>query len=118
MSWRQYFDNRRDQHIADLIKFGIRPPRTNRKRKKDPSEYIAQSEKSRTALIDHALEHEHDFDMENMIILDHSNNYQKLKTLEMLHIKTKDTVNKRTDVAQSINQYAAPIDFLQSRNLI
>jgi hypothetical protein len=53
------------------------------------------NKKNRTALEDHVLEG-HQFDSNRFEIVDRSNNYGKLKLLEMLHISTNDTVNKRS----------------------
>jgi hypothetical protein len=97
MVWRQFANKRKKQHIS--------------------GQNNARNRKNRTALEDHVLEG-HQFDFSKFEILDRCNNYGKLKLLEMLHITTNETVNKRSDVSNAIHQYAGLLHHLKLRNLL
>jgi hypothetical protein len=96
--WRQFITKRKKQHIYGQNKAGAK--------------------KNRTALEDHVVNEGHQFDFDNMRILDTNSNYGKLKILEMLHINANDTVNKRSDVSNTIHQYSGLLHHLKSRNFI
>jgi hypothetical protein len=98
MVWRQFAKKRKKQHIS--------------------GEKNARNRKNRTALEDHVVEENHSFDFDSFEILDTSNNYLKLKLLEMIHIATKETVNKRSDVSNAVQQYAGLLHHLKAKNFI
>ncbi len=64
--WRQSANKRRKQHMT--------------------GQKHAWKKKNRTALEDHVIEEDHQFDFDKFEILDGCNNYNKLKLLEMIHI--------------------------------
>ncbi|XP_062714712.1 uncharacterized protein LOC134291229 [Aedes albopictus] len=73
-----------------------------------------------TALIQHCIEHNHRFNLDQTQIIDHSYKQTTLPFLEMCHITNTDkTVNKRTDVDRLSTTYAAvlhSIKTIQERN--
>jgi len=72
-----------------------------------------------TALCEHVWDTKHKFDFDSVETLDRSNNYTKLKYLEMLNIcNDTNSCNKRTDISSTIAQYQGLLDFLKSKNLI
>lgn len=99
--WRQFVNKRKQQHIT-----GQKSVQKNR------------NKKNRTALEDHVVDENHQFDFDSLKILDSCSNYNKLKTLEMLHIFANDTVNKRSDVSNAIHQYAGLLHQLKTKNLL
>ncbi len=92
MIWRQFITKRKKQHIY--------------------GQNSAITKNNRTALEDHVVNEGHRFDFDNMKILDMNSNYGKLKILEMLHINANNTVNKRSDVANTIHQYSGLLHHL------
>lgn len=54
--------------------------------------------KERTAMMNHCINNDHRFDLQNAKILDSSLRASRLPILEICHIMTTQTVNKRTDV--------------------
>ncbi len=96
--WRQFANKRKKQHIS--------------------GQKNARKKKNRTALEDHVVDEDHQFDFDKFEILDGCNSYNKLKLLEMIHISTKETVNKRSDVSNAIQQYAGLIHHLKRKNLM
>jgi hypothetical protein len=96
--WRQYANKRKKQHVS--------------------GQKHAREKKNRTALEDHVIEEGHQFDFSKFEIIDGSNNYNKLKLLEMIHITTNETVNKRSDVSNAVQQYAGLIHHLKLKELI
>jgi hypothetical protein len=98
MIWRQFITKRKKQHIY--------------------GQNSAITKKNRTALEDHVVNEGHRFDFDNMKILDMNSNHGKLKTLEMLHINANNTVNKRSDVANTIHQYSGLLHHLKLKNFI
>ncbi|XP_062701660.1 uncharacterized protein LOC134285233 isoform X1 [Aedes albopictus] len=70
------------------------------------TEMIALREK--TALIEHCIDHNHRFDLDNTQVIDRSDKTHNLPFLEMCHItNTPNTVNHRTDVCSLSTTYAA-----------
>jgi hypothetical protein len=96
--WRQFITKRKKQHIY--------------------GQNNARTKKNRTALEDHVVNEGHRFDFDNMRILDMNSNYGKLKILEMLHINANNTVNKRSDVSNTIHQYSGLLHHLKLKNFI
>jgi len=67
-------------------------------RTKEHQNSLRKINENRTALSNHAIENLHNFDFNNVQILDYEINYKKRNIKEMIHIKkTKNTVNFRTD---------------------
>ncbi|XP_062704907.1 circumsporozoite protein-like [Aedes albopictus] len=72
--------------------------------------------KSKTALIEHCIEHEHRFNFENTKIVDRSPHTNTLAFLEMCHIyNTDNTVNRRVDVSGLNTTYAAILHTIKAR---
>lgn len=70
--------------------------------------------RERTALLDHCIQHNHNFSFENTKILDRHNIETSLPILEMLHISINpNTVNKRTDTEQLNTVYAGIVNTLR-----
>lgn len=102
MTWKQYMDTRMLQHKRQQ----------NRILK-------GETTSGRTAITDHAKNEKHPFDFSQAKIIDRSNNYHHLKTLEMLHISSNEnSCNFRSDVANTVQQYQSLIFVLKNRNLI
>jgi hypothetical protein len=102
MTWKQYFDTRLLQHERQQKRI-LRGETFNNK----------------TAITDHVLNEQHQFDFSRAKIVDRSQNYQSLKTLEMLHISSnQDSCNYRSDVSNTIQQYQSLIATLRMKNLI
>ena len=102
MTSRQTIQDRTKQHKNDQTK-AIRTRQTT------------------TALTEHVIDNDHtfNFDLKNVDILGMNTNYNKLKTLEMLHIFTnQNCCNKRSDVDNTIVQYQTLMNFLKSKDLI
>jgi hypothetical protein len=60
-------------------------------------------ELEQTAITDHVLAEQHQFDLSQAKIVDRSQNYQSLKTLEMLYISSnQESCNYRSDVSNTI----------------
>lgn len=63
--------------------------------------------RGRTALMEHAIDHQHKFNLERTKIVDRSNSKNTLAFLEMGHIfNTQHTVNRRVDVEGLNTAYA------------
>jgi hypothetical protein len=73
MTWKQYFDARLLQHERQQKRV-LRGEILNNK----------------TAITDHVLAEQHQFDFSQAKIVDRSQNYQSLKTLEMLYISSNN----------------------------
>jgi hypothetical protein len=102
MTWKQYYDVRLKQHERQQN-------RTLR----------GESFKNNTAISHHVEKERHHFDFSRVKIIDQSSNYQRLKTLEMLHISAnQNSCNFRSDVSNTIQQYQSLIATLRSKNLI
>ncbi len=98
MIWRLFITKRKKQHIS--------------------GQNNAIMKRNRTAVVYHVVNAGHRFDCDNMKILDTNSNYGKLKVLEMLHITASNTVNKRSDVSNTIHQYSELLHHLKSKNFI
>jgi hypothetical protein len=102
MTWKQYFEARLLQH--------------ERQQKR-----VLRGEifNNKTAITDHVLAEQHQFDFSQAKIVDRSQNYQSLKTLEMLYISSnQESCNYRSDVSNTIQQYQSLIATLKRKNLI
>ncbi len=102
MTWKQYFDARLLQH--------------ERQQKR-----VLRGEifNNKTAITDHVSAEQHQFDFSQAKIVDRSQNYQSLKTLEMLHISSnQESCNYRSDVSNTIQQYQSLIATLKRKNMI
>lgn len=70
--------------------------------------------RERTALLNHCIQHNHNFCFDNTKILDRHNTESALPILEMLHISINpNTVNKRTDTEQLSTVYAGIVNTLR-----
>ncbi|KAK9876918.1 hypothetical protein WA026_015953 [Henosepilachna vigintioctopunctata] len=71
--------------------------------------------KNSCALVQHHKKTGHNFDFENVDILDHENRYASRLFLEMLHIKVeeKTAINFKTDAGQLSNIYVNILDRLK-----
>lgn len=58
---------------------------------------IHRDNERKTALSEHHLEEHHQFDFENVTILDKEKHWLKRNISEMVHIKLNNSVNNRTD---------------------
>jgi hypothetical protein len=75
--------------------------------------------KNKTAITYHVLAEQHLFDFSQPKIVDRSQNYQSLKTLEILHISSnQESCNYRSDVSNTIQEYQSLIATLKRKNLI
>ncbi len=102
MTWKQYYDVRIKQHERQKN-------RTLR----------GETFKNKTAITDHVEKERHHFDFSRARIIDQSSNYQRLKTLEMLHISAnQNSYNYRSDVSNTMQQYQSLIMALRSKYLI
>lgn len=64
--------------------------------------------REKTAMIEHCIDHNQRFDLNNTQIIDHTYKTHNLPFLEMCHItNTPNTVNHRTDVCSLSTTYAA-----------
>jgi hypothetical protein len=102
MTWKQYFNTRLVQHDRQQ----------NR---------ILRGEiiRNKTAITDHVSHENHRFDFSHATIVDKSNNYHRLKILEMLHISAnQNACNYRSDVSNTIQQYQSLLLTLRIKNLI
>jgi hypothetical protein len=102
LTWRQYLEERLKQH------------------KRQQAKVLSGGHiTSKTAVTDHVDKHQHLFDFTRASIVDQCNSYEKLKTLEMLHIcSSKYACNFRSDVASTIQHYQSLILMLKKNNLI
>ncbi|XP_062709043.1 uncharacterized protein LOC134288377 [Aedes albopictus] len=68
-----------------------------------------------TALIQHCVDHNHRFNLDQTQIIDHSNKQSTLPFLEMCHItNTEHTVNKRTDIDRLSTTYAGVLHSIKN----
>jgi hypothetical protein len=79
---------------------------------------IFKMHKTATAMVQHEIETGHNFNHAKVEILDATPNNNKLSTLEMLHIRTNNTVNRRTDVLGLGHVYTGIIEELQRQEFI
>ena len=70
---------------------------------------------TKTALVQHTIETKHRFDFDSVKILDSSNNNHRLSFLEMLHIQSNETVNRRIDIAKLSNVYSGLLAKINNR---
>jgi hypothetical protein len=102
LTWKQYFDTRIVQH--------------DRQQKR-----VLRGEdcKNKTAITEHVLKDNHQFDFSRAKIIDKSRNYHRLKVLEMLHISSNQhACNFRSDVSNTIQQYQSLMMTLKRCNLV
>jgi hypothetical protein len=102
LTWKQYFDTRIVQHDRQQRRVLRGENCTNK-----------------TAITEHVLKDQHQFDFSRAKIIDKSRNYHRLKVLEMLHISSNEhSCNFRSDVSNTIQQYQSLIMSLKRSNLI
>ena len=61
---------------------------------------------NKTALAHHHFDTGHQFDFENVRVLDYEQNYKKRIVSEMIHINLCDSVNLKTDTQNLSNIYS------------
>ncbi len=71
-----------------------------------------------TALASHAHDTGHDFDLSGATTLFETNKWRTLNFLEMVAIKTNDSVNFRSDIDNLNGIYSSILDTLSKRKLI
>ncbi|KAI5753332.1 hypothetical protein M8J77_025961 [Diaphorina citri] len=73
--------------------------------------YDIKTKKNASALTNHVFENQHNFDFNNVKIIDNEKNPKKRKFLEAFHInKNSNTVNYRSDVNNTLRIYQNLID--------
>lgn len=71
----------------------------------------------KSALLEHSIQHDHRFDLENVKIIDKHNKQYKLPLLEVCHIVNNDnTINRRTDVEGLSAIYAGILHSIKNTN--
>jgi hypothetical protein len=102
LTWKQYLEERLKQH-----------------KRQQSRTLMGGHITSKTAVTDHVDKNQHLFDFSRASIIDQCNSYEKLKTLEMLHIcSSKNSCNFRSDVSNTIQHYQSLILTLRNKNLI
>lgn len=78
--------------------------------------YELERLKEKTALLQHSIEHNHQFNLQKTTILDHHRRQSALPILEVCNIiNTPHTVNKRSDVDSLSSMYVGILHTLQNQ---
>ena len=79
------------------------------------TDYDIEAPKSKTALMHHSIENEHQFDIKNTKIIDRTFKHRSLPILEMCHIfNSPNCINQRTDTDKLNDTYAGILKYKQT----